>query len=153
MKLESIGPDIWVANGTEIKFLGLLLGTRTTIVRLVDGSVWIHSPIAFDTELAREIERIGPIRYLVAPNVYHHFFLREWQERYPDAQLVGPHGLPVKRPDLSFSLVLEELKHDPWQDEIDRVVSRVAVRSTSSIFPPRLTNSDTHRFDRKSPPR
>lgn len=122
MKLESIGPDIWVANGTEIKFLGLLLGTRTTIVRLVDGSVWIHSPIAFDAELAREIERIGPIRYLVAPNVYHHFFLREWQERYPDAQLVGPHGLPFKRPDLSFSLVLDELEQDPWLDEIDRVV-------------------------------
>jgi Domain of unknown function (DUF4336) len=88
MKLELIGPDIWVANGTEIMFLGLLLGTRTTIIRLADGNIWMHSPIAFNVDLASEIERIGPIQYLVAPNVYHHFFLKEWQERYPAAKMM-----------------------------------------------------------------
>jgi Domain of unknown function (DUF4336) len=122
IKLELIGPDIWVASGTEIKFLGLLLGTRTTIIRLADGNVWMHSPISFDTELAGEIERIGPVKYLVAPNVYHHFFLKEWQEHCPDAQLIGPRGLPAKRPDLSFSFVFDDLKHDPWSNEIERVV-------------------------------
>ena len=64
MTLESIGPDIWVVNGTEIKFLGLLLGTRSTIIRLEDGAVWMHSPISYSAHLAREIERIGPVRYL-----------------------------------------------------------------------------------------
>jgi hypothetical protein len=39
MQLEPIGPDIWVVNGTEIKFMGLLLGTRSTIVRLNNGSL------------------------------------------------------------------------------------------------------------------
>jgi Domain of unknown function (DUF4336) len=122
MELESIGLDIWVVNGTEIKFLGLRLGTRSTVIRLADGTVWMHSPISYSADLAKEIERIGPIQFLVAPNVYHHFFLKEWQDRYPDAQLIGPKGLGEKRPDLSFSFLLDDLKSDPWQGDIEHVV-------------------------------
>ena len=122
MKLEAIGPDIWIADGPEIKFLGLVLGTRMTIVRLNDGNVWIHSPIQFQADLAKEIEQIGPIRFLVAPNTYHHLFLREWQDHYPDAELVGPIGLPAKRPDLAFAYLLEPSTPQPWATDIDSVV-------------------------------
>jgi len=122
MQLEPIGPNIWLANGTEIKFMGMLLGTRSTIVRLKDGGVWMHSPVSYNSELATEIENLGPIRYLVAPNIYHHFFLKEWQDRYPDAELIGPRDLPAKRPDLAFSALLDDLQYDPWSGEIDRVV-------------------------------
>jgi hypothetical protein len=122
VKLEAIGPDIWIADGPEIKFLGLVLGTRMTIVRLNDGNVWIHSPIQFQADLAKEIEQIGPIRFLVAPNTYHHLFLREWQDHYPDAELVGPIGLPTKRPDLAFSSLLDPSAPQPWATDIDRVV-------------------------------
>jgi hypothetical protein len=34
MRLELIGRDIWVANGTEIKFMGLLLGSFNSQYRL-----------------------------------------------------------------------------------------------------------------------
>lgn len=122
MKLEPIGPDIWVAIGTDVKFMGLLLGTRTTIVRLRDGSVWMHSPVSYNPALAAEVESIGPIRYLVAPNIYHHFFLKEWQDHYPDAHLIGPRGLPAKRPDLMFSFLLDDLNEEPWSRELERVV-------------------------------
>lgn len=121
-QLEQIGTNIWLAVGTEIKFMGLLLGTRSTIVRLKDGSVWMHSPVSYNPDLAVEVENIGPIRYLVAPNVYHHFFLKEWQDHFPDAQLVGPVGLPAKRPDLTFSLLLDDLIDEPWSGEIERIV-------------------------------
>lgn len=122
MQLEPIGPNIWVANGTPIKFMGLLLGTRSTIVRLNDGSVWMHSPVSYNSDLAAEVESLGPIRYLVAPNIYHHFFLKEWQDHYPDAELIGPRDLPAKRPDLIFYALFEDLKNDPWSGEIYRVV-------------------------------
>lgn len=122
MQLEPIGPNIWVANGTEIKFMGLLLGTRSTIVRLDDGSVWMHSPVSYNSDLAAEVENLGPLRNLIAPNVYHHFFLKEWQDHYPNAELIGPRDLPAKRPDLAFSALLDSLRCDPWSDDIDRVV-------------------------------
>jgi len=121
-QLEPIGPNIWLAAGTEIKFMGLVLGTRSTIVRLNDGSVWMHSPVSYNPDLATEIENLGPIRYLVAPNVYHHFFLKEWQDHYPDPQLIGPQDLPAKRPDLIFSALFDDLRFDPWPGEIARVV-------------------------------
>lgn len=121
-QLEPIGTNIWVAIGTEIKFMGLLLGTRSTIVRLNDGGVWIHSPVSYNSELATEIENLGPIRYLVAPNIYHHFFLKEWQDHYPDAEIIGPRDLPAKRPDLTFSALFDDLQCDPWSGDIDRVV-------------------------------
>ena len=121
-QLEQIGTNIWVAVGTEIKFMGLLLGTRSTIVRLNDGSVWMHSPVSYNSNLAAEVENLGPIRYLVAPNIYHHFFLKEWGDHYPDAELIGPRGLPGKRPDLTFSALLDDLQCNAWSGEIDRVV-------------------------------
>lgn len=121
-QLEQIGTNIWVAVGTEIKFMGLLLGTRSTIVRLNDGSVWMHSPVSYNSDLAAEVENLGPIRYLVAPNIYHHFFLKEWGDHYPDAELMGPRGLPRKRPDLTFSALLDDLQCNAWSGEIDRVV-------------------------------
>lgn len=122
MKLESIGTDIWIADGPDIRFMGQELGTRMTIVRLTDGKVWLHSPVQFHADLAAEIEQIGPIHYLVAPNIYHHLFLRDWQEHYPDAALVGPMGLPKKRPDLSFAFLLDPSTTQPWASDIDSVV-------------------------------
>lgn len=133
-QLEPIGPNIWVANGNSIKFMGLLLGTRSTIVRLIDGSVWMHSPVSYNIDLAAEIEKLGPIRYLVAPNIYHHFFLKAWQVHYPEAELIGPRDLPAKRPDLSFSALFDDLQSDPWSGEIDRVVFKGSRAFDEHVF-------------------
>lgn len=121
-QLEPIGPDIWVTEGAEVGFMGLRLGTRSTIIRLSSGGVWIHSPVQFSRALAEDIERIGPVEYLVAPNIYHHLFLKEWQEQYPNAQVVGPPALPAKRPDIGFSWLFDDPKDDRWRDDIERVV-------------------------------
>lgn len=134
MQLEPIGPNIWVANGTEIKFMGLLLGTRSTIVRLNDGGMWMHSPVMYNSELAAEIENLGPIHYLVAPNAYHHFFLKAWQDHYPDAQTIGPSDLPAKRPDLTFSALFDDLPCDPWSGQIDRVVFKGSRAFDEHVF-------------------
>ncbi|MCU0949266.1 MAG: DUF4336 domain-containing protein [Porphyrobacter sp.] len=58
--------------------MGLRLGTRSTIIRLTDGAVWVHSPVQLSRALAEQIDAIGPIRYLIAPNLYHHLFLKQW---------------------------------------------------------------------------
>lgn len=120
--LEAIGPDIWIIDGTEISFMGLRLGTRSTIIRLGNGAVWVHSPVQLNRALSEQIAEIGPVRFLIAPNLYHHMFLKEWQQQFPDADVIGPPGLPDKRPDISFSSVFGAPERDPWHESIDRVV-------------------------------
>ncbi len=87
--LEPIGPGIWVADGPVIGFrwLGTTwpFTTRMTIVRLEGGGLWVHSPIEPGPELASAVDRLGPVRHLVAPNRLHYWWLPAWQRRYPGA--------------------------------------------------------------------
>jgi hypothetical protein len=122
MQLEVIGDNIWIVDGTAIPFLGLRSGTRSTIIRLSDGRLWLHSPIAYSPELGAELDQLGEIAFLVAPNTYHHMFLKEWAEHYPSATLVGPPGLPEKRRDLCFDAMLGEGAERFWQTEIEQTV-------------------------------
>jgi hypothetical protein len=122
IQLEPIGKDIWIVDGGEIRFMGLRLGTRSTIIRLTDGTVWVHSPVRFSHALAEQIDGIGSVQYLIAPNLYHHLFIKQWQEHYPHAQVIGPHGLAEKRPDIEFTDVLGDPDSDPWRTDIERVI-------------------------------
>ena len=82
----------------------------------------LWSPIALTSELAEELEKLGEVRCLVAPNKLHHLFLTEWAERYPGARLHAAPGLAKKRPDLTFSAELGDGSPPEWQSEIDQVV-------------------------------
>ena len=106
MPLEPFATDIWTAHMPELRFLGLQVGSRMTVVRLPDGGLWVHSPIAMTPELRREVDELGPVRWIVAPNVYHHLYAGDWARLYPDAQLWGAQGLEKKRKDLRFHGIL-----------------------------------------------
>jgi hypothetical protein len=47
--------------------------------------MWLHSPTRWTRALQHDIESIGPIRHLVAPNPFHWSFVREWKRHCPDA--------------------------------------------------------------------
>ena len=121
-KLEKIGSDIWIAEGPAISFLMMRITTRATVVRLRDGSIWFHSPVEFDEALAAEISRLGTVRFLIAPNIYHHLFLGEWQRRFPEAELHAAPGLASKRSDLSFGRTLGHETTSAWPGEIEQIL-------------------------------
>src|SRR5690606_3607574 len=105
-------PDLAVAE-TQIRYPGgFRLPARMTAARLPDGGVVLISPIEIDGDLQREIEALGPVRYLVGPNLHHHLFLRPARERFPAAALVGAPGLPSKRENLPFDHELDGAP--PW---------------------------------------
>lgn len=85
VSLQRFGESLWIAEGERIRMLGIPFGTRMTIVRLADGGMWLHSPIAARDELVAAVEALGPIRHIVAPNKFHHLFVGEWLERFPYA--------------------------------------------------------------------
>lgn len=118
LMLQRIDDDLWCA-AAPMSFLGLRVGTRMTIAKLADGSVWIHSPIAPSDGLCEAVEAIGPVRHLVAPNLYHHVFVGEWKRRYPEATLHAPQSLAKKRPDLTLDAHLSEQPHPSWKDHFE----------------------------------
>ena len=49
--LKPVTADIWIIHGPIIRFYGLPFTTRATVVRLDDGTVWLHSPTAYHPDL------------------------------------------------------------------------------------------------------
>ena len=118
--MQPLAPDLWVTDA-PLRFLGLEIGARMTVVRLPGGALWLHSPIAAAAELRDAVAALGPVTYLVAPNKLHHLFVEDWQEAFPSAALFVAPGLDVKRPGLAVSGVLEDAPDPGWQTTIDQV--------------------------------
>lgn len=107
--LVQLDDALWVA-AVPLRFLGLHLGTRMTIIRRPDGGLIVHSPIALDDALRGEVESLGPVRCVIAPNRFHHLYAGDWARAFPQARLVGARSLEKKRKDLRFhATILDEL--------------------------------------------
>jgi len=107
--LEKMGDGIWSA-GLPLRVGALDIGTRTTLVRLPDGGLFVHSPAQLEG-LKAEVDAIGPVRHVVAPNRYHHLFVREWKDAYPDALVHAAPGLAQKRKSFTFDSELDDEPH------------------------------------------
>ena len=105
--LEKIDTDVWLTEGPIVDFHGFPYPTRSIIIRLPDGALWVWSPVALTPELKAEVDALGPVAHLVSPNKIHHLYLTGWHEAYPDAKLWGPASTIRKRKDLPFQPPLE----------------------------------------------
>ncbi|HEY8152762.1 MAG TPA: DUF4336 domain-containing protein [Myxococcota bacterium] len=121
--LRALAKDLWVADRPQT-FYGLPVGTRMTVIRLSGGRLLLHSPVALDEGLRAELDALGRVRYVVAPNRVHHLYAGEVAKVYPEARLwVGP-GLERKRPDLRFEAVLGDDAPEEWRDEVQQTFFR-----------------------------
>lgn len=112
--------DLWSVPAPQT-FLGWQLHTRTTLVRLGGGGLWVHSPITLSDELKAEVSALGEVRYVVAPTTFHHLYVQDWLDAWPTATLYGAPGLGKKRRDLAFAGELDGTVALPFADEIDAV--------------------------------
>ncbi|HKJ61776.1 MAG TPA: DUF4336 domain-containing protein [Hyphomicrobiales bacterium] len=119
--LERVSDGIWIAEGACVNFYGFAYPTRSVIVRLASGDLWIWSPIDLKPELKAAIDDVGPVRYLVSPNKLHHLYLEQWCGAYPEARLFGPKSVIEKRADLPFETPLDNGIPSDWGDEIGMV--------------------------------
>jgi len=119
--MQQLHSDLWISD-SPLRFLGLEIGARMTIVRLPDDSLLLHSPISTAPDLVREVAALGPVAYIVAPNRLHHLFAGEWQQACPDASLYVAPGLETKRADLTIAGVLRDEPEPGWKDSLDQVL-------------------------------
>lgn len=117
MALRKIADDIWVAED-ELNLGPVVFPVRMTVIRLENGELLLHSVVNINGRLASEIEALGPVKWIVAPNTYHHVFIPQAVKRYPDAQLWLAKGLHKKRSDLEYTGLLDESTPAPWGQEL-----------------------------------
>ncbi len=120
--MKRIGERLWLYDGETVNFFGLPYSTRMTVIKLGDQRLWIHSPIRLNAAVQEEVNRLGKVRYLIAPNKLHHLFLPQWQAAYPDAESYAAPGLSAKRPDIRFTKELCATAETAWQDDIRQTV-------------------------------
>lgn len=123
--LKAVATDVWLVDGGIIYFYGLPFPTRMVVVRLADGSLWVHSPIAPDADLLAEVRALGPVRHLIAPNWIHYAYIPAWQAEFPDAiawaapnvrERAAQQGFPVR-----FDRDLGDTAPPEWAEELDQV--------------------------------
>lgn len=116
MTLDCIVPDtLWHAQ-QPLRFGPISLTTRMTVVRLGDGSLWVHSPVSPTPRLVDALNSIGEVRFVVAPNKSHHLFFLPFLEAFPAAQGFRAPGLEAKRPEFGrFPVIPLE---GPWAADL-----------------------------------
>ena len=107
--LKEVDTNIWVAE-QKLKYLGLEVGTRMTIIRLKNGEIVVISPIKVDKETINQINELGKVRIIIAPNLYHHLFISDFKSAYPDTQILAAPGLESKRQDINFDKIINQGK-------------------------------------------
>lgn len=107
---------------TPIKFAGVGMSARTVIVELSGGGLLVHSPGRLDDEIREAVERLGPVRAMIAPNRFHHVFVGHWRDAYPDAELHMAPGLASKRTDLEGATILTDTAATLWAADIEQHV-------------------------------
>lgn len=105
-QLRQLAEDLYCAEGTYRAPGGVVFSLRSTIIR-TDAGVIMLSPIPFDHATAAEIDALGPVVTIIAPNRLHHLSVDAAQRRWPEAQTLAAPGLPGKRSDLRFDAELE----------------------------------------------
>lgn len=105
-----------------IRFGGLDLFSRMTIVKLPDGKLWLHSPCQIGPQLKSAIDSLGDVAYIIAPGNFHHLYAADVQAQYPDAETFLCPGLEKKRADLEFDWILGNQPDPRWRDTFEQVV-------------------------------
>jgi hypothetical protein len=132
--MSEIEHDIWIVDGAAVRFFGFPYPTRMTVVRLMDRSLWVCSPIALSPSLAELVNALGPVRHIVPPNKLHHLFLAEWAKAWPEAKLYASPGLARRRPDLTFARELSDEPDPAWVTDIDQVIFHGSFAMEEVVF-------------------
>ena len=123
---KRVADGVWIVDAAPIRPIGLPAPIRMTVIRLAGGELVLISPTPYEPGLAAELERLGPIRHLVAPSFGHWMFLKGWREAFPQAATWAAPGLrdrlQVRAKGVRFDHELGEVAPPDWAGEIQHVL-------------------------------
>lgn len=88
--LKAVADDVWIVDGPLIRFgipwPKMPFPTRMTVIRL-SGGLLLHSPTPLVPALKAQVEELGNPRWIVGPNRIHYWWIPEWRDAYPGAEI------------------------------------------------------------------
>ena len=64
------------------------IDTTTTVIKLIDGSLVLHSPSKATTSLVAEVAKLGSkVSAIIAPNLQHWLGCSSWISLFPKARV------------------------------------------------------------------
>ncbi|MBE9116972.1 DUF4336 domain-containing protein [Lusitaniella coriacea LEGE 07157] len=103
--LREIDRDIWVAE-QPFNYLGLNVGTRMTVIRCANRELAVISPIQVDDAIVHQLNSLGTVCHIIAPNRFHYLFATHFKTVYPKATFWATSSLKAKNPELPIDRVL-----------------------------------------------
>lgn len=123
---KAVAREVWIVDGPGIDLYRMPFPTRMTVIRLASGDLWLHSPIAFSGDLLADLQELGRIRHLVAPNWLHYAYLQDWADALPGAETWLAPGVAERAADRGVPLrqdhLLSQDAPEAWAGEIDQMI-------------------------------
>lgn len=121
--IEYIPNKIWIKE-YPIHYAGTDFNSRMTIVRLVNGNLFVHSPCEIDSETKASIDSLGNVEFIVAPGSYHYLHVSSAQKAFPEAETFICPGIERKCPDIYFDWLLGDRSDQRWEGDFEQVLIR-----------------------------
>jgi hypothetical protein len=104
---EIVAGRIW-ASERPVWFSGVRMRARTSVIRLDDGRLLVHSPAPPSDGLVKQLADLGQVSWLVVPNCFHHLGTPAAAAAFPDAKVVGPRSAADRNPELRIDVDIRE---------------------------------------------
>jgi hypothetical protein len=108
MLSEIVDGRIW-ASERPVWFSGVRLRTRTSVIRVDDGRLLVHSPTSPTEGWLKQVAELGVVSWLVVPNCFHHLGTPAAAAAFPEAKILAPRSAAARNPALRIDVDI----HDP----------------------------------------
>ncbi|MEM6452659.1 MAG: DUF4336 domain-containing protein [Cyanobacteria bacterium P01_D01_bin.105] len=119
LELQEIDLNLWVAQ-QPLRYFGLGIRTRMTVIRFANDELVIISPIRLNPKAIQQLDDLGKVSHIIAPNLYHYMFAADFQAQYPDSIFWATPGLKEKEPDLAIDKTIGE-ENFPFASELKSI--------------------------------
>jgi hypothetical protein len=105
--LTAVRENVWMAERPFFPRIPGLAGTdvggKMSVVKLSDGTLWVHSPVNLDPDLEAALASIGPVTHIVTPNTEHQKYALQWIQKYPHARSYVCPLLRERQPEIGWT--------------------------------------------------
>ena len=116
--MEKLADHLWIQSQPLVMPGGVALGTRMAVFKLENGHLLVYSPVKLTESLQTELNSLGEVKYIIAPNPFHHLYVNAYLKAYPEASLYCTAKLIKKRPDLKDAIILRPEQKYPWSSSL-----------------------------------